>query len=71
MLSGHKDAIAALESDVEHENNPAIKAYMEKTLPVIQDHIRIAEDIAGKMGMPGKEGLQQPDKAITASPTPK
>jgi putative membrane protein len=71
MMAGHKQAIAAFEHEIEHGQNPAIKAYAEKCLPVIQDHIRIAEDVAGKMDMPGRPGLEQPDKAIAASAMPK
>jgi len=71
MLSGHKGAVAAFESEIEHGQNPAIKDYAEKVLPVIQDHIRIAEDLAGRMGMAGRQGLEKPDKAITAAATPK
>jgi putative membrane protein len=68
MLSGHKSAIALLENEIEHGQNPAIKAYAEKVLPVVQDHVRIAEDVAGKMGMSGKQGLQEAGKAVTTSP---
>jgi putative membrane protein len=71
MLQGHKGAIAAFENEIEHGKDPAIKAYAEKVLPSIQDHIRIAEDLAGKMGMPGKAGLSEPDKAISAATVPK
>jgi putative membrane protein len=71
MLAGHKGAVATFENEIEHGRNPAIKAYAEKVLPVIQDHIRIAEDLAGKMGMAGKEGLTQPGKAIAAPAIPK
>ncbi|MFZ3212822.1 MAG: DUF4142 domain-containing protein [Terriglobales bacterium] len=71
MLAGHKGAIAAFENEIEHGQDPAVKAYAEKVLPVIQDHVRIAEDVAGKMGMAGREGLEQPTKAITAPATPR
>jgi putative membrane protein len=71
MMAGHKQAIATFENEIEHGQNPAIKSYAEKYLPVIQDHIRIAEDVAGKMDMSGRLGLEQPDKAIAASAMPK
>ncbi len=71
MLHGHDAAIAAFENEIENGNDPAIKAYAEKVLPIIQDHVRIAEDVAGKMDMSGRGGLSQPDKAITASANPK
>lgn len=70
MLAGHKQAIACFENEIEHGEKPAVKSYAEKILPVIQDHIRIAEDVAGKMAMSGKRGLTEPDKAIAASAMP-
>lgn len=71
MLQGHDKAVAEFENEIEHGRDPAIKAYAEKILPTIQDHIRIAEDLAGKMGMSGNAGLSQPDKAIAASAQPR
>ncbi len=71
MLSGHKGAIDAFENEIEHGSNPAIKGYAESTLSVIQDHIRIAEDVAGKMGLSGAQGLESPPKAIAAPASPK
>ncbi|HUJ96219.1 MAG TPA: DUF4142 domain-containing protein [Terriglobales bacterium] len=65
MLSGHKQAIATFENEVAQGKNSAIQNYAESCLPVIQDHIRVAENVAGKMGLSGKNGLSQPDKAIT------
>lgn len=71
MLAGHKEAIDAFENEIEHGSNPAIKGYAENTLSVIQDHIRIAEDVAGKMGLSGAQGLESPPKAIAAPASPK
>jgi putative membrane protein len=63
QLEDHKQAISVFENEIEHGQNEAVKDYAEKTLPTLQDHIRIAEDIAGKMGMSGKVGLTQENKA--------
>jgi putative membrane protein len=65
-LQGHKETISAFESEIEHGQNQEAKSYAEQTLPTLQDHIRIAEDIAGKLGLAGKEGLSDEAKAITA-----
>lgn len=70
MLSGHKQAIATFENEIEHGQNPAFKSYAESALPVIQGHIRIAEDVAGKMQLSGKYGLEAPGKAIRAPAVP-
>jgi putative membrane protein len=66
QLEDHKQAISVFENEIEHGKDEAVKQYAEKTLPTLQDHIRIAEDIAGKMGMSGKAGLTQENKAIAA-----
>jgi len=66
MLSGHRAAIAAFENEIENGKNPSYKTYAAQGLPVIQDHIRIAENIAGKMGRSGQYGLYQPSSAIHA-----
>jgi putative membrane protein len=64
-LQGHKETISAFESEIEHGQNQEAKNYAEQTLPTLQDHIRIAEDVAGKLGISGKAGLSDEAKAIT------
>jgi putative membrane protein len=65
-LKGHKETISAFESEIEHGQKEEAKNYAEQTLPTLQDHIRIAEDVAGKLGTSGKAGLSDEAKAITA-----
>ena len=67
MLSGHRHAIAMFENEIENGSNRACKDYAISALPVLQNHIRVAEDVAGKMGRSGRYGLTQPSDAITAS----
>ena len=64
-LAGHKQVISAFESEIEHGQDQAVKNYASQTLPTLQDHIRIAEDVAGRMGMSGTAGLDQQSEAIT------
>ncbi|HZC24496.1 MAG TPA: DUF4142 domain-containing protein [Candidatus Binatia bacterium] len=64
-LAGHKQVISAFESEIEHGQDEAAKNYAAQTLPTLQDHIRIAEDVAGRMGISGKAGLTQQSEAIT------
>jgi len=66
QLEDHQQAISVFENEIEHGKDQAVKNYAEQTLPVLQDHIRIAEDLAGKMDMSGKAGLSDRSKAITA-----
>jgi len=63
-LQGHKEAISAFQSEIENGQNREVKNYAVQTLPTLQDHIRIAEDIAGKLGLSGKTGLSDETKAI-------
>jgi len=65
-LKGHKETISAFESEIEHGQNQEVINYAQQTLPTLQDHIRIAEDVAGKLGTSGKAGLSDEAKAITA-----
>ena len=65
-LQSHKEAISAFKNEIEHGQNQEAKNYAEQTLPTLQDHIRIAEDIAGRLGLAGKTGLSDETKAITA-----
>jgi putative membrane protein len=65
-LQDHKKVIAEFNTEIEHGQDHAVKSYAEQTLPVLQDHIRIDEDLAGKMDMSGKSGLNDENKAISA-----
>lgn len=63
-LQGHKQVISSFENEIEHGQDSAVKDYAAQTLPTLEDHIRIAEDLAGKLGMSGKAGLNEESKAI-------
>jgi putative membrane protein len=66
MLEGHKGAIVMLVHEIEHDPNVSIKNFAKVALPMVQDHIRIAENVAGRLGLSGSQGLSVPAKAITA-----
>jgi putative membrane protein len=63
-LQGHKQVISEFEQELDHGQDQAVKNYAAQTLPTLQDHIRIAEDVVGKMGMSGKAGLSDEANAI-------
>jgi putative membrane protein len=65
-LSDHKQAIDLYENEIEHGESKAVRNYAKMYLPTLQDHIRIAEDVAGKMDLSGRTGLTQESKAISA-----
>ena len=56
-----------IENEIEHDQNASARAFAEKILPTVQDHLRVAENVVGQMGMSGKAGLSQPSKAIVDS----
>jgi putative membrane protein len=65
-LQGHKEAITAFENEIEHGHNQEARNYAEQTLPTLQDHMKIAEHLTGKLGISGKAGLSDESKAITS-----
>lgn len=66
QLKGHKQAIKSFDSEIATSHDPAVKDFAETTLPHLQDHIRIGEDLAGNMDMPGRAGLNKPTEAVSA-----
>ncbi len=72
QLKDHKQVISAFEKEVQDGQDPQLKQMAARMLPVLQDHVRIAEDIAGQLGMTGKMGLADESKAISVGrQTPK
>lgn len=66
QLQDHKKAIALFEKEINEGQDPQLKQFAQKTLPVLQDHVRIAEDLAGTMGLSGKMGLTNEGKAVNS-----
>jgi len=66
LLREQKDAIAILEGGLEQVRDPAGRQYAERTLPEIQDHMRIAEYLAGELGLPTSAGLSHPPRMLSA-----
>ena len=66
MVAGHNGAVAMIENEIEHDRDASVRGFAEKILPTVQDHLRVAENVVGQMGMSGKGGLSQPNKAIVA-----
>ncbi|HSZ72742.1 MAG TPA: DUF4142 domain-containing protein [Cytophagaceae bacterium] len=44
MVKDHKEDIAEFEKEVDKGNNPELKAWALKTLPVLKQHLQMAED---------------------------
>ena len=61
MLSDHQRDIQKVQQEAEHVTNPQVKELANRTLPVLEDHLRLAEYDAGKMGISSKPGLNEPE----------
>lgn len=53
MIAGHKQAIALLQHEIKNGKDQDIKEYAQDTLPTIQEHLRLAQQAAGKTGTSG------------------
>lgn len=71
QLEDHNKVIAGFEKEIQNGRNPQLKQFAEKTLPTLQDHIRVAEDVAGHLGLSGKMGLAEPSKALASLQAPR
>jgi putative membrane protein len=65
MLRDHQSNIAGLQKYVDSSQNPQIKDLVKKTIPILEDHIRVAENVAGQIGVPSVTGLNQPEHPYT------
>jgi len=51
MVSDHKKDISKFEKESTQSNDPDLKAFAQKTLPTLREHLRMAEDIARSLGV--------------------
>ena len=45
-VAAHRHAIAVFKREAEHGQNPDVKAYAQKMIPVLENHLRLAEACA-------------------------
>lgn len=50
MVSDHKQDVAKFRSESKTAHNPDLKAWAGKTLPTLEDHLKLAQDTAAKVG---------------------
>ncbi len=48
MIMGHKEAIRLFEAQAKDAKNPDVKAFAEKTLPTLREHLKEAEKLQEK-----------------------
>ena len=52
MVADHEEDAKLFESMADNGQDPQLKAFAAKTLPVIKEHLKMARDIATKIGAP-------------------
>jgi len=50
MVDAHEQAVALFQKQAKGGKDADVRAYAEKTLPVLQQHLKMARDINGKLG---------------------
>jgi putative membrane protein len=49
MVKGHEEAVKAFEKTSKDAKDPDLKSWATKTLPTVQDHLKMAKEINGKL----------------------
>ena len=49
VVKHHQEIIPLYEGQVKDGKDKDVKAYAEKTLPVLRDHLKTAQELAGKL----------------------
>lgn len=56
MVKDHQEAVSLFEREAKEGKDPALKAFAEKTLPTLREHLKMAQDVAG--GRSGGNGTK-------------
>jgi len=56
MIDGHMKDIPEFERAANQATNPEIKQFASQALPILRDHLKMARDIAGKLGVKFPQG---------------
>ncbi len=59
MLSDHAHDVKQVQQMAENAQDPQVKQLAEKCLPKLEDHLRIAENVAGQAGISPNKGLNE------------
>ncbi len=68
MVKDHQKDIAMFEREARDGKDSEVKAWAEKTLPTLREHLQMARDIAGKVGA-GEAGMSEKGRKGTADST--
>jgi putative membrane protein len=59
MLDDHKKDVAEVAEYIDNHPHSSITPLLKQTLPILSDHLRIAENVAGRLGISPDAGLNQ------------
>ncbi|MBV9748875.1 MAG: DUF4142 domain-containing protein [Acetobacteraceae bacterium] len=48
QVTGHSAAVTLFQNEIANGQDPQIKAFAQQTLPIIQDHLRMARSLGGR-----------------------
>ncbi len=60
MLEDHKSEVSKVAQHLEKKPNSSISPLLKKTIPILEDHLRLAENVAGQIGISPDAGLTNP-----------
>lgn len=52
-LQAHRDTIELFEKGARDARDPEVKAFAQKTLPKLKQHLEMAQQVAGEVGVSG------------------
>jgi putative membrane protein len=56
MVSDHQTDVAHFQRQAKSGKDPDVKAWAEKTLPTLQEHLKMAQEVRGKVGKTAATG---------------
>lgn len=62
MVEGHRKAIALFKAEAEQGKDKDLKAFADRTLPTLQEHLKMAEQIEGRLKGNAAEKTRTSDK---------
>lgn len=63
MLTDHRQDVKKVQSLAETAQDPHVKELAQQCLPKLEDHLRLAENVAGQIGLDPNKGLNMQSKA--------
>lgn len=63
MLSDHRHDIQQVQRLAEKAQDPHVKDLAKEVLPKLEDHLRLAENAAGQIGLSGAKGLNDENRS--------